>query len=125
MLRLSKLCLVFTLLLSSGCSWIALLDTSNKPISNTNCDKKLQKVLKEETVSWNSQYIGFTKEKINSELGKPKKVIRERWPYELNGKESHADEVWFFEFVKYVSSCGKYAYSVYVYFKNGKVVFIR
>lgn len=87
--------------------------------------------LKEQASVLNSKFIGSDKATIITALGKPKKKSFEPYPYRLdlncqgnNCKRGYSDEIWFYEFKRKFTS-GWEGYSVYVYFKEGKVVRIK
>ncbi len=92
---------------------------------------KINQELREQAIVLDSKYVGADKEAILAVLGKPRKTVNESAPYKLDvnckGKDcptGYSDEQWFYEFKRKFSS-GWEAYSVYVYFKEGKVVRIR
>lgn len=92
---------------------------------------KINQELREQASVLDSKYVGADKEAILSVLGKPKKILKEPAPYRLdvNCKEKdcqkgYSDEQWFYEFKKKFS-IGWEAYSIYVYFKDDKVVRIK
>lgn len=109
-----------------GCS------TSSADLNKIAQDSiKNNQVLKEQSFTLDSQYLGVDKEKILSVFGKPRKKSNEPYPYKLDvnckGKDcqqGYSDEIWFYEFKRKFSSAWE-AYSVYVYFKEDKVVRIR
>ncbi len=92
---------------------------------------KVKKELNLQASSLDLEFIGADRDRIRSALGEPRKILHEPSPYSLdrNCRGSHceggvSDEIWFYEFKREFSS-GWEAYSVYVYFKEGKVVRIR
>lgn len=88
-------------------------------------------ILKEQARSLDDKFLGAEKEVILAALGKPRKMLREPSPYRIDplckGKNcvvDYSDEIWFYEFKGKFES-GWEVYSLYVYFKNEKVVRIR
>ncbi len=88
-------------------------------------------ILKGQARSLNDKFVGADKEAILAAFGKPYRTSREPSPYYVDpacsGKNcvsDYSDEIWFYEFKGKFES-GWEAYSLYVYFKNEKVVRIR
>ena len=92
---------------------------------------KVKKELNLQASALDLEFAGADRDTIRSALGKPKKMLNEPSPYSLdrNCRGSHceggvSDEIWFYEFKRKFPSGWEY-YTVYVYFKDGKVVRIR
>jgi len=86
---------------------------------------------KQHTADLDSKYLGADEVVIINAFGKPENKSNEPYPYKLDpncyGKDcekGYSDEIWFYEFKRKTSS-GTEFYSVYVYFKDGKVVRVR
>jgi len=91
----------------------------------------VSKELNSQSAALDLEFNGVDRDTIRSALGKPRKISYEPYPYSLdrNCRGSHceggfSDEIWFYTFKKKFPSAWE-AYSVYVYFKEGKVVRIR
>ena len=90
-----------------------------------------KEVLNEESAALDQKFLGTDRDTIRSAFGKPREISYEPYPYSLDrhcrGSRCEggvSDEIWFYQFKKRFSS-GWVAYSLYVYFKDGKVVRIR
>lgn len=105
--KMLKLSLIFLLVLNSGCSWLALLDTYYSP-HEYECDKKLEAILDSETEKLNQRLSGLSKDEVISILGKPKRIL--------------SDSAWTYLFQNKLPSCGRYEYSMVIYFYNNKVI---
>jgi|GEM_PF-5866694 len=88
-------------------------------------------ILKEQARDLDQKFLGADKEAVLAAFGKPRKMSQEPYPYRIDpsciGKDcvtDYSDEIWFYEFKGKFES-GWEAYSLYVYFKNEKVVRIR
>lgn len=112
-----------------GYSWSVLANTSYNQ-KEYGCSKKLEAEIKQEEIKLEGQLLGLSKAEIITRLGKPKpKDIKFGYPYSLDrncfGATCQAimsDEAWYYEFEKKIPTCGRYAYSMIIYFVNGKVV---
>lgn len=114
-----------------GCGWVGIMDnySYNNPHQYA-CDKQLNEAIEREELIIEQQILGLNKEEVIAKLGKPKpKNIKFGYPYSVDrgcfGSACQAavsDEAWYYEFEKKMSSCGRYAYSIIIYFVNGKVV---
>lgn len=128
MQKIIKLCLICFLVFNAGCSWLALLDTSYDSPHQQECEKQFNEERELDAIRLNSIYVGFTKEKVIIELGKPKEVkfwysyLVDSNCFGKNCETRMADEAWFYEFEKKTPHCGRYWYSVIIYFIAGKVV---
>ena len=127
-MKYSKYSLVFLVFLLTcvGCT-TSVADLNSLPQSSL----RTHAILKGQAGSLNDRFLGADKEIILSAFGKPRKTSREPYPYRIDpsckGKdcaEDYSDEIWFYEFKGKFES-GWEAYSLYVYFKNEKVVRIR
>lgn len=88
-------------------------------------------ILREQARDLDQKFFGADKEAIWGAFGKPHKMSQEPYPYRLDpscrGKDctvDYSDEIWFYEFKGKFES-GWEVYSLYVYFKDEKVVRIR
>ena len=77
------------------------------------------------------KFLGADKNAILEFFGKPRNKSIEPYPYlvnpncsEKNCEKEYSDEIWFYEFKKKAVGGWEF-YSVYVYFKDGKVVRVR
>lgn len=129
MKEISKLLLIFSIFFNAGCGWIALADPSYSP-KEYGCAQKLNAETKAEELKLDNELQGLSKDEVILKLGKPKPGnIKTGLSYLVNrdcfGKSCEtrsADEAWYYDFVKKLPSCGRYAYSIIIYFVNGKVV---
>lgn len=87
--------------------------------------------LKRQAADLESDYLGVDEVAISNALGKPKNKSNEPYPYKIDPdcygrdcEQGYSDEIWFYEFKRKTSS-GIEFYTVYIYFRNGKVVRIR
>ena len=128
MLRILKLSLMSLMVFVAGCSWLGLLDTSYGSSHEAECEKMFQEERESEAIRLNSIYAGLTKEQVISELGKPKDIksgysyLVDRSCFGKNCEKRMANEAWFYELEKKTSNCGRYWYSMIIYFVDGKVV---
>lgn len=125
MLRLIIVYLVFFAAMST---WLRL---SSAYSDQDTCDKRLDEEIRQEELQLDRQLIGLGKEEVIARLGKPRpknvkagehKYLIDRDCFGPSCETSLSDEVWFYEFEKQIPSCGRYAYSIIIYFLNGKVV---
>lgn len=125
-LKLHLICLIF---FSAGCSWLGILDAKGE---SPEVYKELLLQHKQRQTEF-KKYVGWTKEEIHKEWGKPKKIEFNQ-PYCINpdgdciyskdrvGTDIRfADEEWHYGGVL-KSKTQHYSYSVIFYFVDGKVV---
>lgn len=74
------------------------------------------------------KYLNLPKESIIDELGKPSKIIKEKWPYFLDQScrkdgcpLENSDEVWIYQFTD-SSKGGVHSYQIGIYIKEDKIV---
>lgn len=113
-------------LLIIGCS--ASLTDLNTDVQSS---LKINEQLKQNVTALDEKFWGADKNTILAALGKPRRKSLEPYPYKLNPfcqgnncEKGFSDEIWFYAFKKKFST-GWEVYSVYVYFKNDKVVRVR
>lgn len=119
---MKKIILVlFALMFCSNCSATSLIDDYKKAKAQHDTVQIQSSVL-------DAKYVNLSKESIIDELGKPKKIIKEEWPYFLDQscrqdgcQLGYADEVWIYEFTD-GSKKGVHSYQIGVYIKEGKIV---
>lgn len=121
------LLVIILLFLVSGCSLSAIASVSFDG-KQYGCDKRFSEEARLEANKLNKQILGFSKDQVNNNLGKPKD-IKFALPYVINegcfGKDcltKIGDEAWFYEFKKKFDKCGTYFYTIIVYFSEDKVV---
>ena len=106
-----------------GCAVSSANDFKTAKQIDSNLDGKIYLLDK--------KYVGFTKVDFIKDFGKPRKTIKDKYPYSLqegcNSAEcpsGMSDELLTYEF-SVRTQYGKTYYSVYAYIKDGIVVRIR
>lgn len=108
---------------------MALADPSFNS-SEYGCSQRLHAEIRQEELKLDQALVGMSKENVIERLGKPKpKNIKQKIPYLVDrncfGKNCEtklSDEAWYYDYEKMIPSCGRYVYSIIIYFIGGKVV---
>ena len=119
-----RLCFILiVLMISFGCS-------TGFP-NDFKTSKKQAESLRTQRFSLDKKYVGFKKEDFIKAFGKPRTVIKNKYPYSLEPNcyaadcaTGFADELLTYEF-KDRTVTGITYYSVYAFIKDGVVVRIR